>query len=887
MMNMFFRRCRFTRRMVLLAVLLGMTGGCVTDRSERITNSDQPKAETPRMITGVQITREADAVVVMIYGNAMLSYTSVKQSSPLGVAMYFPDTATVSGLTPVLPAGIDVIDGIAAVQMPDVMTSKINVTLKQDIPYQVVREGNNLKVIFEQAAPADYAEEPPPGIREVFIPGVGTLHQEANGLSANPAALTRTYPVESSGKNVSGKARNEAWVNRIDFSSGEKGKSTVIIGTTHKAEYRVEKLSPNSIQLRLLRTHISDYRKLPLITTRFDSALDRIRPMQASSRKESDALIVFDLREAVPYTVEQDGNLIRVHFEPSSISPMPAEEVPPSLVVKNETQRPEISVLPPVVKTESAADHSSGSQPPVAAIPVVEKSEIPPAASIPANPPVMAAAEAPVPIAGMQTAVEQKNSSVYHGDTPKVYTGEKIGIDLFDTDIRNVFRLLADFSNVNFAIDKDVQGKVTLALAKPVPWDQVLDLVLKMNQLDKVQENGVIRIARVETLEKEEKTRQDRFDAEVKARQAKFDADKKAKEQSLELEPILTEYIPVSYANALKDILPHVRGMSSKAINASATATDNTADSTDKAGSNRRNREGCSITVDERTNQLIVMDTAAKIKQIRAVVEQLDQVTPQVLIEAKIVEATMDFSRQIGTNWGAGWGIQNSDPRAGIGPQPGYNTLGGTYGGTSAVNFPASSNTTGSLGFNFTRLAGTPLVLSASLQAMETTNKGKIISTPKVMTLDNKKAHIEQGLEIGYLVPPTTAGAPATTAFKDVKLTLDVTPHVSKDNRVSLLIDIKKSDIYNYTSTGIPDLTTKAAMTELLVDDGDTLVIGGITKASDTKTNTGVPWLSKIPVMGYLFNSTDDAIDNSELLIFITPRIVQLEQKPAKSKLLE
>ena len=214
-------------------------------------------------------------------------------------------------------------------------------------------------------------------------------------------------------------------------------------------------------------------------------------------------------------------------------------------------------------------------------------------------------------------SAESRRSGVYRSDVTKVYTGEKMGIDFFDTDIRNIFRLLADYSGENFAIDKDVQGKVTLAFDKPVPWDQVLDLVLRMNQLDKIQEGGIIRIARLKTLEEEEKSKQQFFEAE-----------RKAKEQSLELEPVVTEYIPVNYAKAKEEMMQHVKDMITPG------------------------RKDCSVTVDERTNQLIVTDTASKVKHIRSIVQKLDRVTPQVVIEAKIVEASTDFSRDLGVTLG-------------------------------------------------------------------------------------------------------------------------------------------------------------------------------------------------------------------------------------------
>jgi type IV pilus assembly protein PilQ len=249
-----------------------------------------------------------------------------------------------------------------------------------------------------------------------------------------------------------------------------------------------------------------------------------------------------------------------------------------------------------------------------------------------------------------------------------------------------------------------------------------------------------------------------------------------------------------------------------------------------------------------------------------------------VVIEAKIVEATTDFSRELGVKWNAQWGIQNTDPNAGVGPQPGYDTLGGTHGGTASVNFPVTAANYGTIGFNFMRLAGTPIIIDAQLQAMEANKNGKIISAPKILTLDNKEANIEQGLEVGYMEKGKTDEAP-TTKFKKVVLHLKVVPHITLDNRISMKIEILKDDVVSYTSTGVPTIATKRALTELLVDDGDTLVIGGITKSSETIQDEGIPYLAKIPLLGYLFGTKSNSKKMEELLIFMTPRIVQLEQR--------
>jgi type IV pilus assembly protein PilQ len=415
-----------------------------------------------------------------------------------------------------------------------------------------------------------------------------------------------------------------------------------------------------------------------------------------------------------------------------------------------------------------------------------------------------------------------------------------------------------EVSGKNFAIDKDVTGKVTLTLAKPVPWDQALDLILKMNQLGKTSEGNIIRIATLETLKKEEGFKQ----AEIIAMQ-------KAREEQKALEPLVTEYIPVNYSDAIEDILPHLEKIITKDRESAVAGEDNK--STETALGN------ASVTADKRTNMIIMTDVAEKIKQAREIVKQLDKVTPQVIIEARIVEASTNFSREIGTEWNAAGGIQGDAANAGIGPQRGYDTLGGTYGYDMAMNFPIAAVNPASIGFNFLRIAGTPFLLNAKLMAMESEGEGKIISSPKIVTLDNKKAVIKQGIRYPYTVMNAETGVPETK-FEDIDLLLEVTPHVTPDQRISMTINITKKDL-GLIINNQQSFTIKEANTELLINDGNTVVIGGIIKTTKKFSETGVPWLSKIPILGWLFKSQGKTDEKEELLIFITPQIVQLEQR--------
>jgi len=256
------------------------------------------------------------------------------------------------------------------------------------------------------------------------------------------------------------------------------------------------------VNLRLPNTSVPEQQRRALITTRFESAVDRVTPGQG----RNETVVAIDLRESVAYTAEQVGNVIRINFAASTVPPKPYE-----------------SAEPPAWKTAAA---------------------VVPAADTAGGPIALKAAATAKPAA---VAVKKTPSVAESMSGDKVFTGEKIALDFYDTDIKNVFRILQEISGKNFAIDKNVTGKVTLALQRPVPWDQVLDLVLKMNQLGMVREGDILRIASLATLQQEEKLRQ-----------AQLKAEQDAKKQEEEGEPLVTEYIPVNYSNAKTEVLPHL-----------------------------------------------------------------------------------------------------------------------------------------------------------------------------------------------------------------------------------------------------------------------------------------------------------------------------------------
>jgi type IV pilus assembly protein PilQ len=608
----------------------------------------------------------------------------------------------------------------------------------------------------------------------------------------------------------------------VDFSSEDAGKSTIIIGTTRPVKYKMNKAADKRLQLILFNTNLPDYRKRQMITTRFDSAVDRITPIQTPALKTS-SMIVIELRESVPYYIEQADDLLFVHFDASSIPPRPAEQAD----------------IPSWKKAIAQT----------AVEPMLREAQEPVKRTGPVSAPTRRGIITETPLDAADYDIDaQRRIDVYTGKeteldvfrsykTKKMYRGEKIALDFYDTDIKNVFCILREISGKNFAIDKDVAGKVTLTLAKPVPWDQVLDLVLKMNQLGKIYEGKIIRIATLATLKAEEKQLKEKL---------------KEKQDAVRQEDHITAFLPVNYGSAFE--------MNKKHILPILTTIEE----------GRGKSQAGKSTVEERLNMIVITDVPLVVKQAREIVQKLDKVTPQVMIEARIVEASDKFSREIGVDWNTGTNADGSAliSSSGLNANLGYN---------AAVNFPFSllpQASAATMGFS---IAGSQFVLNAAILAYETQGDLKIVSSPKILTLDNKEAVIMQGLQYP-VVTPGTDGGPPTTELEDLLLKLTVIPHVTSDNRISMVINIEKRDLGDIINSK-QSFTKKEATTKLLVDDGNTIVIGGIIKTTKHTYEGGVPWLSKIPVLSWLFKTEYKKDNKEELLIFITPRIVQLEQQ--------
>jgi type IV pilus assembly protein PilQ len=451
------------------------------------------------------------------------------------------------------------------------------------------------------------------------------------------------------------------------------------------------------------------------------------------------------------------------------------------------------------------------------------------------------------------TVAEAAEGSNLFSET-KEYEGQRLTLNFQDIETRAVLQLLAETSGRNIVVSDTVQGNVTLRL-RNVPWDQALDIVMTTKGLDMRQNGNVIIVAPAE---------------EIAARET---ADLEAKAAITELEPLYSEFLQVNYAKAA-DLATLISGSS--------------------GGGNALLSGRGSIAVDDRTNTLLVQDTAERLQDIRRMVTTLDVPIKQVLIESRIVVVNDDFSRDLGVRLGVTGFNENSTDGATVisGTGSGTDTMinsvienlgtnGTIYpievpqlGNRYNVNVPIS-NAAGR--FALAVLEGDFLV-DLELTALEAEGRGEIVSTPRVITANQKEARIEQGVEIPY---QQSASSGATTIqFKKAVLSLTVTPQITPDNNIIMDLLVHKDSVGDIISTGglggtVPSIDTRAVQTQVLVADGQTVVLGGIYETERRETINKVPFLGDIPVVGNLFKSKQRVDNKAELLIFVTPRILE------------
>lgn len=856
------------------------------------------KSTSIQKIESVTVSQYESTLRVTIEGEDPLTYTAFKQVNPLAIIIDIP-AVDVSQV--VFPTDFDtrIIKAITGTFLGDRLPaySRIEITLEKDIPYTVTRMDKGIVIAFqkgpvvavkEESAPepdselkaakepdkalettAGLAAMPPAGgIVDVAVdaPAKGTVKVVISADGILPRSRSFTLPDPSrlvidipgikllypkSAVSVQNdllkKIRMATKANgvRIVFDSKKTalfpysidqtaGTITVWIGKQATARLRQESRKPEPVVLPSVGTieaidfELLDEGKVCLTVTADRKLSYKVINVDKTTvlLRLSQALLPRAL--ARPYDTSYFKGAVEGIIPQQSISAKHTvditikmrDEVPFQTVEKENTIQLEFAATTVPPKPDQLAQMAPELTPEVAKLPAKDE-------AAPDKDTVL-----PPEFSDLsRDTAAPSDDALPRVELPfgpdKVYTGQKISLDFQNADIHNVLRLLAEVSKLNIVAGDDVTGKVTLKLDR-VPWDQALDVVLAARGLGMVRTGNVIRVAPL----------------------AKVAEESKRLMESQQVGPMVTEYIQVNYGKAekLKDQIDKIRS------------------------------ERGSVTFDERTNKIVIKDTPAVIEDARAIVSALDEPTRQVLIEARIVEATADFSRELGVQWGSGTAsniVQKTGGEWTVGAQ---GRLGSPTNFAVNPGIPAAADALGAIGFTFGRLGTTIVNLDVRLLAMESDGKVHIVSSPKITTLDNKEAYIQQGSKIPY-AKQTQDGI--STEFVEATLKLTVVPHITPDNRISLNI-IAKKDEPDWTKAttanqGVPALDTREAKTELLINNGDTVVIGGIIYEKKTKTIAGVPGLSKVPVLGWLFKGEKDATERTELLIFLSATTVKLD----------
>ncbi len=473
---------------------------------------------------------------------------------------------------------------------------------------------------------------------------------------------------------------------------------------------------------------------------------------------------------------------------------------------------------------------------------------------------------------------------------PPEYVGTPLTFNFQDIPVRSVLQLIADVSDLNIVVADSVQGSVTTRLEN-VPWDQALDIVLQAKGLDKRKQGGVIWVAPTE---------------EIAAREQALEDARIAIEDR---QPLISEYIAINYGNA-KDIASLLTKNAQKSTTSAPSGGAGGKQSAQQPGGFLSQRG--SVTFDERTNTLLVNDIRPKIDEIKSLISLLDRPVDQVLIESRIVVATESFARDLGARFGVSGGYSDSDGNvtgvsgtsqgsdriinqalanrlSGRGngfpiglpsdPEDGLGVLVPALGDRLNVNLPVP-DAAGSIGW---AVLGANYILDLELSALESEGRGEVVANPRVITANQREAVIRQGSEVGYTtITASTTGSTTTVAFKPIVMELKATPTITQDDRIFLTLNVKKDELAGFVTVGLSDvplIDTRELNTAVLVENGQTVVLGGVYEFKSREDLTKVPFLADIPGLGNLFKRRSRSNEKAELLIFVTPKILRQRGK--------
>jgi type IV pilus assembly protein PilQ len=749
------------------------------------------KSRLAGKITAIQPITYGEELKVYIIGDGSITkYNVFTLTDPARVVLDLMGVELAADRATVPPSD-PLVKGIRMGTHPDKVRIVFDLIPAAGLPYHLTSVGDRLVVTFE---PGDgFPATPPIVVEQVAAP-------------AEPAVPPKRVapPAEA------------ARILSIDFTLLQSNKSRLTVAANRPLEPEVQITGANSMSMVFTNAKLPKHLERHIDTGQFASAVNVIfpRPMQGVPGTVE---FYIEMREMVPYHIATEGNAVYLDFDRSTLPPVePIKLGRPAAVV--EERGPEI----PAPAPEEVA-------PPPAPEPMVG----------PAPPTAVEVGEGMEPAAAEEMAVAEKVPVIEAAgprvspEGPKVYTGQKISLDLQEVDIRNVLRLLADVTGKNIVVEPGVSGKVTLKVDN-VPWDQVLELILKINELDHVMEGNVLRIATAAKLK-----------AEFERQREAVEAQKELMAAARDLGEISTEYLQVNYAD-VGDISAQIDNIKS---------------------------EKGTISVDNRTNLIIYSDFPKRIETAKEILARLDKATKQVMIESRIVSANTNFTRNLGVSWNASYTNNSLNNR--LSSADNSNTL------DFSVLAPTAA--VGTFGLNLARNLGVNNLfeLDMTLDALEQAGEGRVISSPRIFTLDHVQAMIQQGDQIPY--PQRTEEGTISTAFAPATLSLTVTPHITPDGKVRLEVLAKKDEAdFSRTVQDVPAIRTQEAQTELLVNDGDTIVIGGIVIQDYSWSEERVPFLWRIPILGWLFKNRQVNDEKTELLIFLSPSIVVDQQLSRK-----
>jgi len=608
-------------------------------------------------------------------------------------------------------------------------------------------------------------------------------------------------------------AHSPPTVSTLDFQS-EETFSRVIIGLNADSDYSVSKPEPRLVVVDLPNANLAASLERPLDASHFISPVRMVR----AYRTREGTRVAINLRRNTGYEIKKGaGHLLYVDVE-----------VPSDMQADRELARQGFTSAAP--STPSGDGVLRGAHQEELLIGATGRTVKPNDVFGTGG-----GANDPAALFGMSAGFMFDSASA----SSMPFSGQRINLDLVNADIHSVFRLISHVSKLNIVSGDDVSGRITVRLEN-VPWDQAFGAILQAKGLGSQRFGNIVRIAPIETIKSEQQA----------ALEAKLSAEK--------LEDLQVYVVPLNFAQAT-DLKAQIEAVLS---------------------------ERGKLEIDKRSNQLIIQDVEKVLASVRELIRKLDQQNPQVLIESRIVEASSSFSRGLGIQWGSELNASASTGYStgaffpsNIGVSGGLSTNGASQWYSAGqdnvlADLGSPLGETSALTMHMGSIPGL-IDLDVRLGAMESEGWGKVISAPRIVTLDNQEASIKQGTKLPYL--STSAGG-TQVKFVDAALKLNVTPHITSEDEIFIVVDLTNNRAdFSKTVQGQPAIQIKEASTGLLVDDGETSVIGGVFATENAESFDRVPLLSKIPLIGYLFKNSGQSVTRNELLVFITPRILSTQ----------